>query len=85
MPDEEGLLYFDYFEQFLQGPAGQEVRSQSDRADIMWGREGRGEPGVVSEVGGRRLGDLTPPLLQQDLSLRLVFTTGHRADWFQHS
>lgn len=41
MPDEEGL---ENVENILinsyQGPAGQEVRPQSDRADTVWRRAG---------------------------------------------
>ena len=35
--------------------------------------------------GGRRLGDLPPPPVQEDLSLLLALTAGHPSHWLQHS
>ena len=67
-----------------EGPAGQEVRPHPGRADGVRGRERGGDQGFVSHVGGRRLDELTPPELQEDLSRHLDLAPGSRTDWFKH-
>ena len=87
MPAEEGLeIVENIWRNVSQEPAGQEVRTQPDRADIVWGRPwGPGDQRLVPDLGGRRLGEVSPPQLQQDLSLHLALTTGHPTDGLQHS
>ena len=67
-----------------EGPAGQEVRPHPGWAHGVRGRERGGDQRVVSQVGVRRLGEITPPQLQEDLSRHLDLAPGSRTDWFKH-